>query len=154
MRIYRLTQEQVLPVSLPEAWAFFSSPQNLDAITPRDLGFRIVSCDSGPMCESQIIEYRIRVAPGLWLPWVTEIKSVDPGHSFVDEQRFGPYRFWHHRHQFDAVPGGVLMRDLVHYALPFDPLARLVHALFVRPKLERIFQFRREELVRRFGASV
>jgi len=146
-----LEQEQELPITPEEAWAFFSSPRNLDAITPPDLGFRIESCRSETMHEGQIITYRVKVAPGLWLPWVTEIKAVDEGRSFVDEQRFGPYKFWHHRHGFEAVDGGVRMVDLVHYALPFGPLGAIVHALFVRRKIEWIFRFRRRELERRFG---
>jgi len=149
--LHSLTQEQVLPISPAEAWEFFSTPRNLDAITPPDLGFRIVHCPSEKMHEGQIIEYRVKVLPGLWIPWVTEIKSVDEGRSFIDEQRFGPYKFWHHRHTFEPAEGGVKMTDLVHYALPFGPLGHIVNALFVRRKMEWIFRFRRQELERRFG---
>lgn len=151
MKIHILRQEQVLPISLDEAWGFFGSPRNLDAITPPDIGFRIVECDDGPMYEGQLIVYRIQLAPLVWVRWVTELKAVAPRHSFIDEQRFGPYRFWHHRHSFEEVPGGTRMTDLVHYALPFGPLGTLAHALFVRRKLEAIFRFRREVLIRRFG---
>lgn len=149
--IHVLEQEQILPIPIEEAWAFFSSPRNLDSITPPELGFRIESCRSETMHEGQIITYRVKVAPAIWVPWVTEIKAVEEGRAFVDEQRFGPYKFWHHRHHFEPVAGGVRMRDLVHYALPLGPLGSLVHRLFVRPKLERIFGFRREILERRFG---
>jgi len=148
--IHSLFQEQILPIPPAEAWEFFSSPRNLDAITPPDLGFRIVHCPSEKMHEGQIIEYRVKVAPGVWIPWVTEIKSVDEGRSFVDEQRFGPYKFWHHRHAFEPAEGGVKITDQVHYALPFGPLGSIVHALFVRRKMEWIFRFRRQELERRF----
>jgi len=86
------------------------------------------------------------------VPWVTEIKAVDEGKSFVDEQRFGPYKFWHHRHSFEEIPGGVLMRDLVHYGLGCGPFGAIAHAVFVRAKLKMIFEFRKETLVQRFGA--
>jgi ligand-binding SRPBCC domain-containing protein len=149
--IHALEQEQFLPISMEEAWAFFSSPRNLDEITPPELGFKIESLHSDKMHEGQIITYKVKIMPGLWIPWVTEIKAVDEGYSFVDEQRFGPYRFWHHRHWFEKAEGGVLMRDLVHYAMPFWPFGEVGHGLFVRPKLERIFGFRREILEERFG---
>jgi ligand-binding SRPBCC domain-containing protein len=153
MKLHILEQEQTLPISLDEAWDFFSSPANLDAITPDDLGFEITSPLAGKMFDGQIITYRVRIAPLVHVTWVTEIKCVEEGRSFVDEQRFGPYKFWHHRHEFEAVPGGVLMRDKVHYALPFGPFGAIAHALFVRCKLEWIFGFRRQLLARRFGEA-
>ena len=151
MIVHVLEQEQVLPLTLGEAWKFFSSPRNLDAITPPDLGFRIEHCPGEEMYEGQIITYRVRLAPGVWVRWVTEIKAVVEGRSFVDEQRAGPYRFWHHRHSFEECDGGVRMRDLVHYALPLGPIGGLAHALFVRRKLGWIFSSRRDLLGERFG---
>jgi ligand-binding SRPBCC domain-containing protein len=151
MKIHTLEQEQCLPVTIGEAWAFFSNPANLDRITPADLGFEITSPPSGEMFEGQIITYRVRIAPAVWVPWVTEIKCVDPGCSFIDEQRFGPYKFWHHRHHFESIDGGVRMRDLVHYVLPLGPLGSIAHAVFVRRKLEWIFNCRKRILKERFG---
>jgi ligand-binding SRPBCC domain-containing protein len=151
MKLHHLAREQVLPITLAEAWDFFSSPRNLDAITPKDLGFRIVHCPAEKMHEGQIIEYRVKIAPGLWVPWVTEIKAVEEGRSFVDEQRFGPYKFWHHRHTFEEVPGGVKAGDLVHYGLPLGVFGGIAHAVFVRRQLEWIFDFRHAELERKFG---
>lgn len=151
MKVHTLSQEQRLPITPAAAWEFFSSPRNLDEITPRDLGFRIVSLPGEKMYEGQIITYQVMIVPGIWIPWVTEIKAVDEGRSFIDEQRFGPYKFWHHRHTFEEIPGGVLMRDLVHYGLGFGPLGAVAHGLFVRSKLEMIFRFRRETLEKRFG---
>lgn len=149
--LHHLTREHFLPITLEEAWAFFSSPRNLDSITPPEMGFRIVHCPAEKMHEGQIIEYRVKMLPGLWVTWVTEIKGVEEKRSFTDEQRFGPFKFWHHRHTFEAVEGGVKVGDSVHYALPFGPLGATVHALFVRKKLERTFEYRRAELERRFG---
>jgi len=151
MTIHTLEQEQRFPITLEAAWDFFSSPRNLDEITPGDLGFKIVSLPGDKMYEGQIITYKVMIFPGIWMPWVTEIKSVDEGHAFVDEQRFGPYKFWHHRHTFEAIPGGVLMRDLVHYGLGFGPFGAIAHKVFVGPKLKTIFNFRKAELTRKFG---
>lgn len=103
------------------------------------------------MHEGQIIEYRVKMAPGLWIPWVSEIKAVEEGRGFIDEQRFGPYKFWHHRHTFEEVDGGVKAADLIHYAVPFGRFGAIMHPIFVRPKLERIFEFRRMVLEQRFG---
>jgi ligand-binding SRPBCC domain-containing protein len=151
MKIHVIEQEQVLPISPERAWEFFSSPANLDEITPDDLGFRITSPPCERMFEGQIITYRVKIAAGIWRQWVTEIKCVDEGRSFIDEQRFGPYKFWHHRHQFEPIEGGVRMRDTVHYAPPFGLLGDVAHALFVRRKLEWIFRFRKQTLEKRFG---
>ncbi|MDH4443665.1 MAG: SRPBCC family protein [Akkermansiaceae bacterium] len=151
MTIHTLEQEQRLPISLAEAWHFFSSPRNLDEITPGDLGFKIVSLPGESMYEGQIITYKVMIFPGVWVPWVTEIKSVKEGSAFVDEQRFGPYKFWHHRHTFEEIPGGVLMRDHVHYGLGFGPFGAIAHAVFVRAKLRTIFEFRKQTLAKRFG---
>jgi ligand-binding SRPBCC domain-containing protein len=153
MKIYTLQQQQVLPIRIEEAWDFFSSPANLDAITPPDLGFKITSPLPARMFEGQIITYRVKVAPLVWLPWVTEIKSVDPGRSFIDEQRFGPYQFWHHRHHFEEKGDSVLMTDLVHYALPMGPFGSIAHALWVRRKIEWIFRYRKTWLSERWPAA-
>jgi ligand-binding SRPBCC domain-containing protein len=152
MQIHRLTSSQKLPIQMELAWDFFSSPANLDSITPPELGFKILGDPPARMHEGQIICYKVRVAPLVWVSWVTEIKAVEEGRSFIDEQRFGPYAFWHHRHTFESIEGGVLASDEVHYALPFGPFGAVAHPIMVKPKLARIFQFRREELTRRFGA--
>lgn len=152
MKVYHLFQEQFLPLSPEEAWAFFSTPRNLDAITPPDMGFEIIHCPSDSIHEGQIITYRVQILPGIRVGWVTEIRGVEPGRSFIDEQLAGPYRLWHHRHMFEPVAGGVKMTDQIHYALPFGVAGWVAHRLFVRRKLEAIFRYRREELTRRFGA--
>lgn len=154
MKLYTLEQEQILPIRIEDAWAFFSSPKNLDEITPDELGFKIESCRSDSIHEGQIITYKVMVFPGIWISWVTEIKAVEEGISFIDEQRFGPYAFWHHRHTFESVEGGVLMKDLVYYGMPFGPIGLLVHALLVKRKLGKIFAFRREMLDSRFVREV
>ena len=151
MKIHRLEQHQRLPIPIGEAWEFFSSPANLNDITPPDLGFQITSAPETRMFEGQIITYRVKIAPLVWVPWVTEIKCVEPGRSFIDEQRFGPYALWHHRHLFEPDGDGVRMTDTVHYGLPFGPLGGIAHAIFVRRKLEWIFGYRKRILAERFG---
>lgn len=151
MKLHQLKQEQILPIGIEAAWDFFSSPHNLDEITPEGLGFKITSDQVDRMHEGQIITYKVKLAPLIWVDWVTEIKAVEEGVAFVDEQRFGPYAFWYHRHSFEKVEGGVKMIDLVHYGLSFGPFGAIAHAMFVRRKLEWIFGQRREILTERFG---
>lgn len=140
--IYTLEVEQFLKLSLAEAWDFFSSPGNLSKITPEQMGFRITSGTPGRMYEGQIITYRVSPFPGVRTNWVTEITQVSEGHYFVDEQRFGPYRMWHHEHRFEEQNGGVLMTDRVSYKLPFGFIGRMAHSLFVKNQLKQIFTFR------------
>lgn len=142
MRVYELTQEQFLPITPIQAWDFFSNPKNLNEITPDSMGFQITSNPDEEMYNGQIITYKIKILPGIKSTWVTEIKAVDTLKSFIDEQRFGPYKFWHHKHTFHEVDGGVKMTDKIYYALPFGLLGRIVHYLFVRNKLHQIFSYR------------
>ncbi|MDQ8191031.1 SRPBCC family protein [Roseibacillus persicicus] len=146
-----IVQEQFLPISRAEAWEFFSHPLNLDKITPDELGFSTVSCPDGAIYPGAIIIHRLQLAPFLAIPWVTEIKAVDEGFSFVDEQRFGPYRFWHHRHSFEETEGGVLIRDEVHWKAPFEPFSAPVKALFVKPRTLAIFEHRKQVLADYFS---
>ncbi len=150
--LFRLEATQRLPVGLEEAWAFFSNPRNLREITPPELHLVVENELPAAMHVGMIVCYRVRPLLGVPLHWVTEITHVEEGRMFVDEQRFGPYRFWHHQHHFRAVEGGVETRDLVHYMLPLGPLSFLADALVVRRQLDRIFSYREEALAQRFGA--
>ena len=151
MRVFQIKQVQVLPIALAEAWTFFCDPRNLGTITPDWLCFDIRSEAPPYMYPGCIIEYRIRALAGLPMTWVTEITHVAAPHSFVDEQRFGPYRFWHHQHHFRAVGEGVEMTDIVHYAMPYGVLGLAVLKLVVAKRLQRIFEFRRQKLIELFG---
>lgn len=142
MKPFTLERRQVLPVTPQQAWDFFSDPANLVRITPPDMDFRITSPPCGDTYAGQIITYSVRPLLGVAVSWTTEITHVEKPHFFVDEQRFGPYRFWHHQHRFSAVPGGVEMHDLVHYLLHHDQLAGLINRLIVAPRLRRIFDYR------------
>jgi ligand-binding SRPBCC domain-containing protein len=149
--IYTLEVSQFVDISVAEAWDFFSSPVNLSKITPPEMGFEITSGKVGKMYPGQIISYKVSPIPGVKTNWVTEITHVSEGKFFVDEQRFGPYRMWHHEHHFEAKEVGVLMTDRVSYKLPFGFLGRIAHVLFVRKQLEHIFLFREECLEKLFG---
>lgn len=151
MRLYRLDRVQRLPVSLDEAWQYFSNPLNLGEITPPSLGLRVVEGGDEPMHPGMLISYRVHPILKLRLSWVTEITHVREPFYFVDEQRFGPYRFWHHQHRFSEVSGGVEVSDIVHYALPFGPIGRIAHHAVVARNLGRIFDYRRKVLEDRFG---
>lgn len=151
-KVYSLKTVQTIPVSLDEAWDFFSSPANLQTITPDSLGFKIISKHHGEkMYAGQIIEYKVSPLLGIPLYWMTEITHVDDKKYFVDEQRFGPYSLWHHQHHFKAVPGGVEMTDIVHYKLPLWFLGDMAHALFVKKQLQHIFDYRYKKTAAIFG---
>jgi ligand-binding SRPBCC domain-containing protein len=151
MKLYHLRQKQFLPLSLPEAWAFFSSPANLADITPATMAFQIQHISrEGKIYPGQLIRYRIRILPGVWVDWLTEITQVKGETYFVDDQRFGPYAFWHHQHFFRAVTGGVEIVDEVNYGLPFGWIGRLAHAIFVKKQLKAIFAHRYRVLEERF----
>jgi ligand-binding SRPBCC domain-containing protein len=146
MKLYRLCRSQILPVSAQEAWQFFSSPLNLPAITPPWLNLAVQGQLPDHMFPGMVISYRLTAFFGMPLTWISEITHVDAPHSFVDEQRFGPYRFWHHHHRFLSMKGGMEMTDTVHYGLKYGPIGTFMHALFIRKRLEEIFDFRQRAL--------
>ena len=137
-----LYKKQFLPISAQSAWEFFSDSANLATITPPEMGFETLSGDDRKIFPGQVIVYNVRPMLGIRMRWVTEITNVIDGAYFVDEQRFGPYAFWHHKHFFHEVEGGVEMEDLIHYKLPMGFLGNLLHGVLVRPKLEKIFAYR------------
>ena len=150
MKRYRLQRTQHLPVSCEHAWLFFSSPLNLPAITPRWLNLAPIGTLPDHMFPGMVIRYRVTPLFGIPVTWISEITHVDPPHFFVDEQLLGPYRKWHHQHHFRPVCGGVEMTDTIAYCLKYGFLGSLLHRLFVRKRLEEIFDFREKMLKRRF----
>jgi ligand-binding SRPBCC domain-containing protein len=142
-KVYSIKTVQVLKISLDEAWAFFSSPKNLQKITPQKLGFQIISKHHGEkMYPGQIIEYKVSPILGIPLYWMTEITHVEDRKYFVDEQRFGPYQLWHHQHHFKETAEGVEMTDIVHYKLPLGILGDIANVLMVKKQLKEIFDYR------------
>lgn len=145
MKMHRLESEQWLPISLEEAWDFFSQPENLDRITPPDMSFEIRSGANESMFSGQIITYKIRPFLGIAMNWVTEITQVEQGSYFIDEQRFGPYRFWHHLHRFRESNEGVLMEDVLHYSLPGGAIGDVI-GFPIHRKVKGIFSYREKVL--------
>lgn len=150
MRTHVLQAEQRIARPLAEVFAFYARVENLERITPPWLRFGLVSDPSAELHEGSLIEYRLRLH-GLPLRWTSAIDLWQPGRAFVDRQVRGPYRLWHHRHEFAAIGRETVVRDYVKYALPLGALGELAHALVVRRDLERIFAFRRQAVAELFA---
>jgi ligand-binding SRPBCC domain-containing protein len=152
MAVHSLKTVQFLPVNIHEAWAFFSNPANLQAITPGNMGFNIISKHHGnKMYAGQIIEYKVSPVLNIPMYWMTEITHVKHNEYFIDEQRFGPYSLWHHQHHFKAIEGGVEMTDIVHYKVPLGFVGDIFSSAFVRAQLKKIFTHRYLEVNKLFG---
>lgn len=151
MKIYTLHKKQNLPISINKAWEFLSSPKNLKTITPDYMSFDILSDIDRAMFAGQIIQYIVTPVLGIKTKWVTEITHVKDKEYFVDEQRFGPYALWHHKHFIKEINGGVEMEDIIDYKVPMGILGQLIHPIIVKPKLEEIFNYRQKKLVELFG---
>lgn len=148
MRRFEFTQ--FVPATLDVVWDFFSSPANLSKITPPEMGFIITSPLLPEMYPGMFIMYKVSPVAGIKLNWVTEITHVRHKQFFVDEQRRGPYSIWHHEHHFREVEGGVEMRDILHYQVPFGFLGALADLLFVRNKVKSIFSYREKRILQLF----
>lgn len=152
MQVKKKEWQQFIPRSLDEVWRFFSRPENLNDVTPGDMSFQILSdIRNQPMYEGMIICYKISPFTGIKMNWVTEITHISERKFFVDEQRFGPYAMWHHEHHFEERDGGVLMRDVLHYKVPYGIVGTIADALFVDKKVEQIFAFRKKTIEELFG---
>ncbi|MCB9256228.1 MAG: SRPBCC family protein [Chitinophagales bacterium] len=154
MAFYQFVREQSIPATLDEVWDFVSSPRNLEKITPKHMAFEVTSKGAdAKMYAGMIISYKLR--PLAWLPfklpWLTEITHVVDKTYFVDEQRIGPYRLWHHQHKLTAIEGGVRMEDIVTYEPPFGILGAFANALFIKKQLQAIFEFRYRAIEEIFG---
>lgn len=152
MAFYQLIKTQKIPASLAEVWDFISAPINLREITPKHMNF-VVTSNTGTekMYPGMIITYKVSPILGIPLNWMTEITHVKELEFFVDEQRIGPYRLWHHQHKIEAIEGGVLMTDIVTYQPPFGFLGALANTLFIKKQLNQIFDYRTEAVENKFG---
>ncbi|NRB62673.1 MAG: SRPBCC family protein [Saprospiraceae bacterium] len=152
MRVKRKEWVHFIPQPLETVWSFFSRPENLNEMTPEQVSFDILTDVSGiEMYEGLLICYRISPFGGIKMNWVTEITHIHDQQYFVDEQRFGPYAMWHHEHHFKEVEGGVRMKDVLHYKVPYGPIGRLADFLFVDRMIEDIFSFRQVSMIQKFG---
>jgi ligand-binding SRPBCC domain-containing protein len=151
-RLHQLTRTQLVGRPLPEVFAFFSDASNLEALTPPFLHFRILTPMPVELRAGARLDYQLSLF-GLPVRWRTRITDWQPGRRFVDEQESGPYAHWRHTHEFEARGSATLMRDVVDYAEPLGPVGAVAHVLFVRRTLDRIFDFRREAVVRLLDGS-
>lgn len=152
--LHKIESTQHIKSDISTVWNFISSPKNLAVITPAYMNFTVIN-ETKPidkMYAGQIIEYQVSPVLGIKLKWVTEISHVEDSYYFVDEQRFGPYKFWHHKHFIKKVSDGVEMIDIVHYKLPFGFIGRLVNALFVKKQLKEIFNYRHKKIDELFNS--
>jgi ligand-binding SRPBCC domain-containing protein len=140
--MFQFKRKQIIPTDLDTCWNFFSSPSNLKLITPPYMGFDVKTIVPDTMYEGLIIAYTVKPLLGIPVEWVTEITHINKGVFFVDEQRIGPYKLWHHEHHFKEVAEGIEMIDIVSYELPFGKLGKLVEPILVAPKLKEIFDYR------------
>lgn len=153
MALFQLKTEQYIPTDMETVWEFISSPANLKLITPDYMGFDITSGGTPEkMYSGMIISYKVRPLLGIKMNWITEITHVRDKEYFVDEQRLGPYKMWHHEHHLEEVDGGVLMRDIVSYIPPFGFLGKIANSLFIKRQLKQIFDYRFVAMEKKFGA--
>ncbi len=147
MKIYQIKEQFLLDNDLDQVWAFFSNPKNLKIITPEFLNFKFISgAEDGQIYPGKIIEYRVHPLFGIPLQWVTEVTQVKDREYFIDEQRFGPYKLWHHQHSFSQTEDGVLVEDLVHYGLSFGILGQIAREVIVKRQLASIFKYRHQKM--------
>lgn len=144
--MYQIRYKQFVPADLDTCWDFFSSPKNLKEITPDYMGFIVKNQIPEKMYEGLMIEYTVKPVLKIPMNWITEITHVTDKRYFVDEQRKGPYKIWHHEHHFKAVEGGVEMEDILTYELPLGFLGKIAHAMFVKSKVKEIFEYRNKKV--------
>jgi ligand-binding SRPBCC domain-containing protein len=156
MAFYQLHKSQKVNCSLDEIWDFISSPKNLKEITPDHMGFDITSKDTpDEMYPGLIISYKVSPLLGLKMSWMSEITQVRHKSFFVDEQRVGPYKMWHHQHFVEEIEGGgVIMRDIVTYQPPLGILGAIMNSLVIKKKLEEIFDYRSKAVEEKYGVYV
>lgn len=152
MAFYQFTEKQFIPADIDKVWDFISSPKNLKKITPDYMGFDITSLElPEKMYSGMIISYKVKPFLGITMTWVTEITHVEEKRYFVDEQRSGPYAFWHHQHIIKPLDSGVEMTDIISYKPPLGFIGKIANKIFIRKQLRSIFQYRERALRKMFG---
>jgi ligand-binding SRPBCC domain-containing protein len=154
MKVYKIETIQHVNASVEECWDFFSSPKNLQTITLDNMSFEIQDFDGKRMYPGQIITYTLKPLLGIKINWVTIITVCKENKYFIDEQRFGPYALWHHKHFFEPTETGTKMVDIVHYALPLGYLGRIMNSLLVKNKLKTIFDYRHNKIEELFNSKI
>lgn len=151
--INKIYRSQIIPADIHTVWDFISSPKNLAAITPEDMEFIIISDKTDKMYSGQMIQYIVKPLMGIPMHWLTEITHIQEGKYFVDEQRVGPYKLWHHEHFIMPHEKGVEMTDIIHYQLPLGIIGIAMNKLIVEKKLKNIFDFRYNKIEEIFGKA-
>lgn len=151
MATFQFKRSQLVNASVDDVWDFISSPANLKEITPDHMGFDITSGDvPDKMYPGMIISYKVSPLLGIKMNWVTEIKNVVSKSFFVDEQRVGPYKMWHHQHHIEPHGNQTMMHDIITYIPPMGFLGRIANVLLIRKNLNDIFAYRKQALEKRF----
>ncbi len=154
MKTYKRAFSQVVRADLDQVWSFFSRPENLNELTPPDMDFEIMTdLDGVEMYPGMMIAYKVSPFKGIKMDWLTEITQVRDKEFFIDEQRNGPYRMWHHQHHFKQTAEGVKMTDILHYTLPLGILGRLANSILVAKRIDDIFTYRNKAVERLFNQS-
>tara|TARA_B100000683_G_scaffold103217_1_gene101879 strand:+ start:2131 stop:2589 length:459 start_codon:yes stop_codon:yes gene_type:complete len=146
MKLTQLHFEQKINTDLSNLWEFISSPKNLSKITPNYMDFNIKSKVPEQMYEGLIISYTIKPILGIKLNWVTEITHIKDKNYFVDEQRSGPYKMWHHEHILEETNDGIIMKDIISYIPPYGFIGLILNKLFIKKQVREIFQYRTKVL--------
>ncbi len=154
MGFYQFKRTQYLECPTSELWAFISNPTNLKKITPKEMGFDITSGEiPEKMYRGMIISYTVAPLLGIKTTWVTEITQLEENRYFIDEQRMGPYKIWHHQHFIEPSGTGTLMTDIISYQPPFGFLGALANRIIIKRKLNQIFDYRAKVLTTRYPNS-
>ncbi|PZX55936.1 ligand-binding SRPBCC domain-containing protein [Algoriphagus ratkowskyi] len=152
MGVYQFKREQTFNQPIERLWDFISDPKNLKKITPTYMGFDITSENlPDDIYEGMIISYKVSPLLGIKTTWITEITHIQHQKYFVDEQRVGPYKLWHHQHFLESTPQGTVMSDIVTYQPPFGILGSLANSILIKKKLEEIFDHRFKIMAQLFG---
>ena len=151
MKIYSLNRSIHIPVTELEAWSFFSNPHNLAIITPNSMNFQVLKVDSNKIYDGQHIHYKVSPFFGINMKWTSLISDVVEQKSFTDTQINGPYKYWHHKHIFEEISGGIKIIDKIHYSLPFGFIGSIFHPILVKNKLDYIFRYRNSKIKEIFG---
>ncbi len=151
MKTYKLETAIELPISIEKAWDFFSNPNNLSRIMPQDMNFKVIDGATLPLYTGQIIQYSVTPLPFFKTAWISEINHIQKPHFFVDTQLEGPYKIWHHKHFLKETPKGTLITDVVHYQVPLGILGKLLHPIIIKPKLNKIFEYRTKHITALFN---
>ena len=152
MKLYTLKKEQIIPRNILDVFNFFSKPENLSVITPSKMGFKILTPSPIEMKEGALIDYTVKII-GLPIRWTTLITKYDPPNLFIDQQLKGPYSMWHHTHNFKKLNDNeTLIEDIVIYSVPYSFIGGLIHSLYIKRDLEKIFSYRSKKIKEIFNS--